>query len=723
MSRDRFNQDKIEDIIKKSYEDIDIEIPRGIAPDNINITGNKGAEYDEEDVPEFDIDTANKNVKRKRIYKTFGMLAGAAAAIVCIVMSAKLAGDGNLKIQVPVKIENSDNETGQAVDGQENIADSGELSYKTADSYEDIYDIVSEYVVYRTDYNEGLMIDEFVRDDAADMATSEQNSVSKGESANREEAKTESANGDTEAQNDKESFSDTNVQVEGVDEADIIKTDGKYIYVLGNSVRSKSNYIAGGVVNIVSAADGKMEKVADIRLLDDIDAFELEANEMYLCDNRLVVIVNDYDSDLNSNGCVAMIYDVSDPITPKHIDNVSMSGMYENSRVSDGYLYLISRFYIQSNIDIDDYETYIPKVDDRLIENSCICIEPDIRADSYVIMMAVDIGSSKKTDECEVKDKKAMLGSSCEMYVSRNSIYLFNEANKDGMLVYKARTQITKYDYLQGKIKYAGKTKVDGYVDSQFSADEYNGNLRMVTTLDVVNHINGKRIECNSLYVLNDKLEIIGSIEKIARDERIYSARFYGDYGYFVTYREMDPLFTADLSNPEEPKIVSELELPGFSDYLQGFGPDRLFGIGYDTINNGNDTFRQDTLKISMFNISDKENVKEEHTLKLKDYDRSEACSNHKSLLISYDRNLIGFPANAYRGYGELSNYLVYSYGKNGFKLLGELDTAKDMNTEVYDVIGQRGMFIGDYLYIIQRNQGIVSYELDGLEKVDVVRF
>ena len=121
----------------------------------------------------------------------------------------------------------------------------------------------------------------------------------------------------------------------------------------------------------------------------------------------------------------------------------------------------------------------------------------------------------------------------------------------------------------QGKLNGVAKTRVNGYLNDSFSIDEYNGYLRLVTTVD----------RTNAVYVLDEKLEETGKIENLAKDERIYSARFMGDIGYFVTYRETDPLFSVDLSDPANPKIIGELKIPGFSEYLHPYGDLSLIHI------------------------------------------------------------------------------------------------------------------------------------------------
>ena len=128
-------------------------------------------------------------------------------------------------------------------------------------------------------------------------------------------------------------------------------------------------------------------------------------------------------------------------------------------------------------------------------------------------------------------------------------------------------TTIRKVAYKDGQLKAKAQGRFDGYLKDSFCIDEYEGNLRVVTTKN-----DSRGADSNSVYILDEELEQIGSIEELAKDERVYSARFMGDTGYFVTFRETDPLFSVDLTDPKKPKIVGELKIPGFSEYLHFSG-------------------------------------------------------------------------------------------------------------------------------------------------------
>ena len=205
---------------------------------------------------------------------------------------------------------------------------------------------------------------------------------------------------------------------------------------------------------------------------------------------------------------------------------------------------------------------------------------------------------------------------------------------------------------------------------------------------------------------MDEELEIIGSIEGLAEEERVYSARFMGETAYFVTFYETDPLFTVDFSNPKDPKIIGKLKIPGFSDYLHFYGEDKLLGIGMSV---DEKTMVTEGVKLTMFDISDKTDVKEEATYVLENVYSTDVSYDYKAALIDVPKNIICFP-----GYTEGSqNYYIFEYDeKDGF--VCKLD--EEINGYGNGVT--RGVYIKDSLYVVQGNI-IESYSLNTFKKVD----
>ena len=145
--------------------------------------------------------------------------------------------------------------------------------------------------------------------------------------------------------------------------------------------------------------------------------------------------------------------------------------------------------------------------------------------------------------------------------------------------------------------------------------------------------IDNQRITANNLYVLNEKLEVIGKIEDLAKDEKIYSARFVGDKGYVVTFKQIDPLFVIDLSDPNNPEVKGALKIPGYSSYLHPYDDNHIIGIGYNTKTNKYGNVTNTNMKMAMFDVSDLENPKEIFSVDIGDengYVSSDINYNHK---------------------------------------------------------------------------------------------
>lgn len=486
-------------------------------------------------------------------------------------------------------------------------------------------------------------------------------------------------------------YSNTNVRQEGVDEADVAKTDGRYLYVLEDD---------GDYVSIVDTKTN-MKKISEIKAPKD-ETIE----EFYLIEkNKKVVMIcsNSSDDDYEdvedvtrssliskqTEGTQVVTYDVQDKKHPKKVGKVSQSGEYESSRISDGYLYLFSNYWVPENWKKKYPSTYIPYVDGDLMKAKDIYLPEGTKGCMYEIVSSINL---KQPDK--IADSKAIFSEGGDAYVSNKNIYYYEEEwTGNGK---QEKTLLRKLSYKKGKLAVVAQKTFRGYLNDSFSIDEYDGYLRMVVT----------RGKTNAVYVLDQKLKLTGKITNLAKDERVYSARFLGDTGYFVTYKETDPLFSVDLSNPKNPKILGRLKIPGFSNYLHFYGEDKLLGIGMDVDKKGDVT---DGVKLSMFDISDKKNVKEEHKYTLKDVYSTDVEWDYKAALIDVEKNIIGFPA----GGENRQMYYLFSYTEEkGFQC--------NMKEKIYgsDALSTRGIYIKDRLYVIHGNV-LKAYSLKTYKKVD----
>lgn len=532
-----------------------------------------------------------------------------------------------------------------------------------------------------------------------------------------------------------DSYSETNTQVKGIDEGDIVKTDGRYIYQVSDSD-----------IVILEAAGAQTKELSRITLdnsycsFPDANVYGVNVQELYITGNTLAVLYT-YTTEVEQEpqGDIAPLifnytevseiacFDVRKAEKPVYLTSLGQDGSYSSSRLQDGMLYLVSTKYVfdEETLDKDKPETYIPCYTEdavaRLIAPNDICILPYNYSTAYTTITSIDLDSTKRIDQ------QTLLGNCDTLYMSHNSIFIAEnytdqqkgEPYRKGVTSLQDVTEITstvitKISISKGAIEVVADTTVPGSLLNQFSLDEYDDNLRLVTSVSTNRYsLRGQTIEndsysfeepTNALYVLDDKLALIGKIEGLAEEERVYSVRFDKEVGYFVTFRETDPLFTVDLSNPKNPKIMSELKIPGFSTYLHPYSEGRLFGLGMEA------DFRGVTygMKMTMFDTTDPFDVSEKNTLVLDDY-YSEALYEHRAIIVSEEHDIIGFPSE--------EGYVIYGYSDDkGFYV------RQTLNQLYYGYYGSslRGLYIDQYFYITS-HENVTIYELESLKEVATV--
>lgn len=419
-------------------------------------------------------------------------------------------------------------------------------------------------------------------------------------------------------------YSKTNVQVEYVDEADIIKNDGKYIYTASSNTENKIS---------IYKPDGKKVKLMSQIEYNNVDDDENEAfiSDIYIYNNYL--IAQSYSYDENSWEYTNIdIYSLADIKKPKKIYSFSQQGSYVSSRITNGKLLVVSNRYISSDLCKTD-EDYLPKTKINSAEKSLspkdICIVNDSNSESFLIVSEIDILSKKNTVV-----SKAIAGAGTNIYCNENNLYIANsiwddqnQAHrlKDMSPILKFNTEIYKIDITSG-IKFTAKATVSGAVNNQFSMDEYAGNFRIATT-----ESDEKSNDINKLYVFDSSLKKLGEIEGFAKGESIQAVRFSGNTAYVITYENTDPLFVIDLSNPQKPKIKGSVKISGFSTNLIPISSNQLLGIGYADDNTNPYT---DGIKFALFDVS---NPQKPTVLDSKVIHNatSEAQDNHKAILVN----------------------------------------------------------------------------------------
>lgn len=487
-------------------------------------------------------------------------------------------------------------------------------------------------------------------------------------------------------------YSTTNLQMEGVDESDIAKIDGSYIYTV------EDKYIV-----ITDIRDGKLKEVTRF-LPKDCGASD-RVMEIYVDGDQLILVVQCYETSLEEDSafCYEMngksttqiqVYSIVDRKNPEFEGRLIQDGYYNTSRKIGDVVYLFTQYNMTSDVVgyvEKEYTSVIPKVNGEKVAASEIYL-PESSGESGILVSSLDVNKPDK-----VLDSKLVISGYAQTYISKDALYLYEE-DYDGAMI----TNIAKFALDEGRISGVAAAAVRGYVRDTFAINASDGYLRVLTT-DY-----STEDEVNALYILDENMKLTGQLTGIAPGEEIYAARFMGNTGYFVTYRNTDPLFTVDLSDPAKPEIIGELKVTGFSEYLHFWDDTHLLGIGYESDEN---TGNIENIKLSMFNIENPGEVTEEAKLVLKDVDYSEALYDYKSVIISKDKNLIGLVCEDYSGSRTKQTYQIYSYENGTFKKQAEIPGINGANYE-----NVRGMYSGNVFYL-WINDNITSYDMtDGFK-------
>lgn len=606
---------------------------------------------------------------------------------------------------------------------------------------------------------------------------------------------------DAEGANEAKSASDysqTNVQVEGVDEPDIVKNDGKYIYT-----------ITGNKVVIVDAFPAD-----EMEVVEEIEFDNENVRNIFVNDDKLIVFVDRYEyvntglrcGDVVSWGvrcggyskqdAIMYIYDISDRSDAELDDEISLSGYYVDARMIGDYVYLISSKTIYRNhFDLPYYEIngvktdvvasdikYFGQSDDQFIFNTIAAVDlgnGDFETETYLMGYSRNIFVSQdnvyltyqkmlsKEDVMEgyleeillpalpggvageiedvwnddgktLREKEVEIGEIFGNYVGNlegEELLEFQDELEDEAFEYfkkieeeQERTVIHRIGVGGLEIDHEAMGEVPGRVLNQFSMDEYDKTFRIATTTGGWRSDENK----NNLYVLDLDLEMIGSVEGLAEGERIYSARFMGERAYMVTFRQVDPLFAIDLSDPTNPSVEGELKVTGYSGYLHPYDEDHLLGIGMEATDEG----RVQGVKISLFDVSDLDNPMEVDKYEVSEgrWSNSEAVNDHKAVLFDRERELLVIPVSynkeisvqgqSWPRYEYWQGAYVFDVALNGIDLRGKVEHERDSDADEYwygrGEYVRRSLYMDDVLYTIS-NAKVKANELDDLDEIEEV--
>ncbi len=594
-------------------------------------------------------------------------------------------------------------------------------------------------------------------------------------------------------------YSQTNVQVQGVDEADFVKNDGKYIYTLsGNKLVIVDAYPAEDA-EILSETEIK-GRPRDMFVNKDVLVVMAEGDDQ-------VLAIDEYDFvprpryTQKTHAIVFNIQNREKPVLEKDFD---VSGYYYQSRMIGDYIYFIAKenvYYFSNYVDMP-----VLRESGKVIASPSVFYFPR-PFNSYTFHTI----ASFNINELSINAESFMLGDSSTLYVSESNIYLayqknvpfgyyeshnkdrffevvlpllpadaknrINEINSDrGLDQYekwekislvledmynsmeekektaliekiekaveeyelkleqeRRKTVIHRISINEGKIRHEADGEVPGYLLNQFSMDEKEGNLRVTTTTYVYAR---ESTMYNNVFVLDSDMEVIGKLEDIAPEERIYSARFIGDRLYMVTFKNVDPFFVIDLSEPESPKILGQLKIPGFSNYLHPYDEDTIIGIGKETEGNEWGGISTKGVKLALFDVSDVKNPKQLDKYEIGEQGTdSEALNEHKAFLFDREKNILVIPVREVKGryydskYGYYRNDVwqgAYAFGltkEDGFELKGKVTHAEKADDDAYygsPNAVRRSLYMGNVLYTISAKK-IKMNDIDSIESLNEI--
>ena len=538
---------------------------------------------------------------------------------------------------------------------------------------------------------------------------------------------------------------DTNNQVDGVDEADLIETDGEFIY-----------QVNGQTLTVVDASvPASLEIASQVRipapwlLNSETESMPTEPafrfggpaggwsniDGIYLQDDRLTVISSGYAPgesfpifpvpiveplppgtepapiaepafdiyfEPGQPQVQVSVIDVSNPAALNILESSVIEGNLVSSRAVGDDVYVVTSSGFQLPVpeitEAGFYETeaaYLARVQDQILDLALPNIEvrnqpgdpvseglladpsrvytpfTDSQFQQLTTVSTFDVGD----DNLGIDSAVGVVTESVDdIYSSAENLYLLRRDYGNFESNAGPNTEIFKVGLESAEL--LAKGEVPGTFDNQFSADEYEGFFRISTTTNAFTEES-----LNNVFVLEQDgrdLMLAGSVEGLAPGERIFSTRFQEDYGFMVTFRQVDPLFTLDLSDARSPQVAGELKLPGFSEYLQVIEQGEqtlLLGIGLDA---DPETGIQGNLKVSLFDVTDLSSPREIDSFVFEgDFATSEALWDHKAVRYIASQNLLAIPTQVYDGNDFTNTYALTVFdidGQTGIDRLGEVD-------------------------------------------------
>lgn len=509
-------------------------------------------------------------------------------------------------------------------------------------------------------------------------------------------------------------YSGTNVQVASVDEADIVKNDDAYIYMIKeNGVRIVRAYPVDDMAEVSAITFPHpdftpRQLYVDGNVLAIIGEEERGNETIQLQDGEAFVS----SVQLRSTFTRVYLYDITDRAQVIRTRGIRFEARYVQSRKVGDTLHMVMNEdppYDLVDEDLDDDRILLPLYTDTLLhgetrtkaEAVCDCEEvayfPRYTEPRYLLVAGIPLHDPVKEIGTEV-----IFGDSEDVFASSENLYATSSGEEEGATL----TLVYKFNFANEAITYASSAKVEGTIVNQFSMQEYDDHFTIATTSE--SPVN------NHLYIFNDQMRATGLLTDIAQGEEIECMRFRGDRCYMVTDRETDPFFVISLAEPENPVVVSELNILGECAYLHFYDDDHILGFG-KIVQGGTEL----GMSVVMYDISDIQDpiLVSEDEIGYKKTD-SELLEDHKALLLNTSKDLMAFPVTETEYTSStLHNYryvfqgaYVYGIDGNGFSYETRIThhPASMFPGNAYTETGDhitRIISMGDYYYTVSEDR------------------
>lgn len=549
-------------------------------------------------------------------------------------------------------------------------------------------------------------------------------------------------------------YSTTNVQEAGVDEPDIVKTNGDFIYAISNSTLY----------------------VVDVRGEPTItDSLPLENGwgEILLAGDRIIVLSTQYgggipdvagiaaEADYYGGSPVSVLTEINigDPFDIELVRTLFLDGGYLSARMTGDVARIVVRAqptgfqweYPQGGgllaeikaknanrgiIDASTLENWIPyyvleEADGTTTDGLLIDCQDAYRPQEFaglgmLTVVTVDLSEGLRPDAVGVlAEGDTVYASTDSLYVASRQWVDWNEMTEDEIdaRVSGEYTEIHKFDISDPHATtYRATGKVDGFLLNQFSLSEHNGYLRVATTNQAPWWGRGDGTSESFVSVLAEdsgELTVVGTVGGLGKGEQIFSVRFLGDVGYVVTFRQTDPLYTIDLSDPTNPTVVGELKILGYSAYLHPLGDGLLLGVGQDATDRGQTLGTQ----VSVFDVADPANPIRIHQYTMKG-GYSDVEFDHRAFLYWEPTSTAVIPVQRW-GWDEQRGQEDYFVGAIGLEIdrdRGIQEIGSIVHTDGWEGQIRRSMVIADTVFTVS-DLGIAGSDLTTLAESSWVSF